>query len=219
MRVAFLHVEGIKGSSAVNAALAENMVRSVKRAIPSAEIIQLTNFKTPTVPGVDTVLRKSPWHPGLMVYRMDTLRDIPDGELIVLDTDVLVREDLSEVFAQPFDVALTKRTHRIMVDGIDVAKDMPYNTGVMFSRKQAFWQDCYDMTLEMSAECQTWFGDQLAVRMVADEGKYQVLELPCEVWNWSPKTSTESVEGRKAVHYKGERRKPWMAEDTHRILT
>lgn len=199
MLVGFLHVgDDIR--------LPAKMIANVRRYMPKADVVHMTDEKTPSL-GCER--RELPYDGKLMTYRLDHLAALPDGELLVLDTDVMVQTDLGEVFAAPFDVALTKREGRIMYGGKDIVASMPYNTGVMFTRKQAFWRECAELCHQMPEDLQRWWGDQLAVKSVADARRYKVIELPCERFNYTPRTQDEDVSDKFAVHYKGQR-KDWM---------
>jgi len=86
---------------------------------------------------------------------------------------------------------------------------MPYNTGVMFSRSKSFWVDCLDWLRDKPESLQQWYGDQYAVAAIAGNGSYQVKELPCDKFNWSP-NSREDTSDARIWHYKGAVRKKWM---------
>lgn len=189
--------------------LPELMVKSVLKAMPGVEIVQLTDMVTPQIKGVSSVIRK-PYDGLLMTFRMQHLAELT-GDWITLDTDIIVLKDLRSVFAKdyPFDVALTRRYGKILdKDGIDIVAHMPYNTGVMFSRNRQFWKDAYKALLRMPASAHQWWGDQLSVRLAAESNRYSVLELNCDEYNYSP-----DKEGEKkdvfVLHFKG-KRKDWM---------
>ena len=199
MRVAFLHVRQ-------SDELARKMVASARRHM-DCEIVQMCDDET-ALPGC--VAQRIPWDGGgLMEYRLQHLAQIPDGDTLILDADVIVQHDLSPLFAFPFDLALTKRYDPILdCDGTDLAKVMPYNTGVMFSRRQQFWAACYEWIKTAPPGARKWYGDQMAVAALAPA--WNVLNLHCDNFNYSPETEGEEVSDRLVVHYKGERRKPWM---------
>jgi len=202
MIVGFLHV-------GADISLARKMVRNVRRYMQNAVIVHMTDRATPII--AETARRELPYDgEHLMTYRMDHLAQLPDSDLLVLDTDVLVQTDLGEVFSAPFDAALTKRKGRILYGGKDIVESMPYNTGVMFSRKRAFWQECASLCRQMPDDLQRWWGDQLAVKAVADSRRFKIVELPCEQFNYTPKSQDEDVSVKYAVHYKGPQRKEWM---------
>lgn len=190
--------------------LAEIMVRSVRKAMPSAGIVQLTDQHTPDVSGVDIVIRRPMLAPWLMLYRLDHFRNFPEGDTMFIDTDAVVQHDVRGVFDRPFDVALTRRTGPIMVNGKDIVPEMPFNTGVMFSRGSAFWKDCFAYCSTLADHLKHWFGDQMAVRVVSESGKHSVLQLRCDEFNYSPEKFGDDVSEKYVVHYKGPIRKKWM---------
>jgi len=188
------------------------MVKSVLKAMPDAIIIQMTDMVTPQIKGVSSVIRK-PYNGLLMTFRMQHLADL-DGEWITLDTDVIVKKDLRSVFNNDFDVALTKRYGAIFdSDGNDVAKIMPYNTGVMFSRNKIFWKNAYKLLLTMPVSAHQWWGDQLSVRMCAESAKFKLLELDCAEYNYTPESEKDNKDVF-VLHFKG-KRKDWMIHGNH----
>jgi hypothetical protein len=198
MRVAFLHVGADLRLPAVMAASAKRL---------GYALLQMTDERTPAVPGVDAVVRL-PWDgERLMTYRLQHLAALESPALIV-DTDVMLMRDVRAVWDREFDVALTRRTGPVLdANGVDLAEVMPFNTGVMFSRCQAFWQRCHEHCRGFPPEVQRWYGDQYAVRFAAPE--FKVLELAVDPYNYTPSSPDEDVSQRYVVHYKGER-KAWM---------
>ena len=174
------------------------MVDSVHEVL-GCEVVQMSDAKTPAAPGVDRVQRLAHRSP-LMVYRFEHILALPDAdhrELLILDSDVLVKRDVRDVFEQDFEVALTARAHALR-----------YNTGVMFSKGREFWRACLDRTYDFTPDYKEWWGDQFAVRDVAQTGLYKVRELPCSEYNWSPKHEGDTSDAY-IWHYKGQR-KDWM---------
>lgn len=203
IKVTFLHV-------GEDSRLPELMVKSVLKAMPGAEIIQMTDMVTPQIKGVSSVVRK-PYDGYLMTFRMAHLAELK-GEWITLDTDIIVKKDLRHVFNESFDVALTRREGPIYdKDGIDIVTYMPYNTGVMFSRNSMFWKLAYKSLLMMPEQAHKWWGDQLSVRLTAENGHFNVLELDCDTYNYSPETEQDKKDCF-VLHYKG-KRKEWMLNE------
>src|SRR5262245_44288875 len=89
--------------------IAQIMVASVRAAMPRARVIQMTDYATKPVTGVDQAIRKRWDGKTLMTYRLEHLRDFPPGNAVFLDADVVVRKDLAHLFDDEFDVALTYR--------------------------------------------------------------------------------------------------------------
>lgn len=193
MRVAFLHARQ-------DPVFAEIMLESVRKHM-DCEILHLTDEDTPGLAGC-TVIRK-PWNSNPMLFKMGFLAEL-EGEIIVLDTDVIVQADLRGVFEYPFDVALTKRKGPVWdTEGTDVTIAMPYNCGVMFTRNPEFWKAC----IKWCPPDVGWYADQLAVAAVSPQ--WETLVLDCAEWNYTPSSRLEDVSMRKVVHYKG-MRKGWM---------
>ena len=200
LNITFLHV-------GKDATLPTKMVASVIEVMPNANIVLLTDENTPIVKGVTTVIRKK-YNGLIMLFRLEHLASLR-GNWITLDTDMIIKKDLSHVFDQDFDVALTRRYGVIMdTHGNDLVKIMPYNAGVMFSKNHEFWKDALEALKTFKQEAHEWYGDQLAIKFISDKNQYKVLELPCDEYNYTPKDKEE----RKDVyvyHFKGPR-KDWM---------
>lgn len=208
MIVSFLHV-------GEDTTLPELMCASVRRAMPGAKLLHMTDAVTPVVTGCE---RQELPYDGerLMTYRLQHLA-VPDEPMLILDTDVIVQTNLEPVMELRFDVALTKRTGEIMYQGRNVAELMPWNTGVMFSKCPAFWRECADSCARAPKAVQIWWGDQISVRLAVDSGRYRVVELPVDSFNYTPSDEAEDVSTRHVVHYKGDR-KPWMIRRESRLL-
>jgi hypothetical protein len=199
MRVAFLHV-------GPDLRLPTLMARSARAF--GYSLVQMTDDETPAVDGVDEVLRLSWDKTRLMTYRLRHLAQLDDTPTCIVDTDILFRKDVSDVWNYDFDIALTRREREIDVNGFDIATVMPYNTGVMFCRNQDFWKDAHDVCRSLPAKHQDWWGDQLSVKQVA--GDYRLLELPVAEWNYAPSHADDAPAQARVLHYKGKVRKDWM---------
>lgn len=204
-----------------DAALPQIMVRSVRLAMPQARIVQFTDERTPAVAGIDTLIRRPVSDEVLMVARLDHLAHFEHHEAVFLDTDIIVRRDLGEVFGLPFDVALTRRYGELTVAADDPFRRhfssgnlidyMPYNAGVMFSRTQDFWVDCLKACTDMHPNFHRWYGDQMALKAVADRNYYAVFELAEGRLNYAPEHARDWPDEALILHYKGGR-KAWMKD-------
>ena len=194
MRVAFLHAKQ-------SPRYANWMVGAVREHMPGVEILHLTDAGTPAIEGC-TVVRREWEHDNPMIFRMEHLAAL-EGEVLVLDTDVVVQRDLSPVFGLDFDMALTWRDGPIMDGkGVDITRAMPINCGVMFQRNSRFWRECLRWCVGKDPG---WYADQLAVAQTI--WRFDVLRLHCENFNHKPRSADEDVSGRWAVHYKGNARR------------
>ncbi len=184
--------------------LAEKMIQSVRKM--DCEVIQLTDHKTASLQGVDDVQR-IPYEGDFGAFRLKHYSMV-QGEVLHLDYDVLVNRDVSDVFNQEFDIALTNRGSDKTVSEA-MRKVSPHNTGVVFSRSPDFWSRVYEHY--MSAPSKTWMWSQIAVTEAAHflRDEYKIIELPGAVYNYTPSSPDEDVSDRAIVHYKGNR-KHWM---------
>lgn len=186
---------------------AQVMVASVKRHMPNAEILQLTDEETPEIVGCRAVRMKWQGDDSFTIFKMKHLVWM-SGDVLVLDSDVVLQADLSPVFKLPFEVAATWRDGPIRgPDGEDITKAMPINTGVMFCRNHGLWGVCLQYCGESFIN--EWYADQLAVAAVIS--KFNALRLHCDNFNYTPGKRDEDVSNRLAVHYKG-KRKEWMLQ-------
>jgi len=188
------------------------MVASVRRAMPNVRVLQLTDEQSPEVAGVHDVIRLAYDGTHLMTFRLMHFAQLDPCNVLFLDTDLIVQKDLSPLFAMPFDIALTRRDDEIPdPNGLDVSAIMPYNTGVMMSKSSGwdFWRNVLRQCEAFPEKYRKWWGDQLAVRTIAEVCPLSLQQLPCSVYNYTPSFEAEDVSRRFVVHYKGNR-KSWM---------
>lgn len=209
MRVAFMHVD--TDWAPHTRALAEAMVRSAHAVIPGVEVIHMSGDSTPPIEGADTVFRRSVDPEKMMLSRLEHYKSLPAGDNLFVDTDVIFQKNPEVVFKDEFDVALTRRDGSMYVEKTNLYALMPYNSGVMFCRNPRFFADCYDHCLTLEEGRKHWFGDQLALKVVVESGKYLVKELDCHTWNYAPKSDGEDLSSKGIVHYKGRKRKHYAA--------
>src|SRR5687767_3407695 len=112
VKVAFFHHEESfpREDIPIQRALANRMIESAKMF--GYELVQMTDMSTPAL--VDNVVRISmkgiyhvPWQ--MNHYQAQA------GEVLFLDTDAVIREDVSYIFNIDFDVAFTGRNTRFAV--------------------------------------------------------------------------------------------------------
>jgi hypothetical protein len=188
------------------------MADSAKKVMPDCHLVQFADQEISALPGMDEVIFRPIGSLGLMESRMDHFASYPHEEMLFLDPDIIVQKDLWHVFDHPFDIAIAGRGSRPIIQdetGLDVRFSMPYNTGVIFSRGNAFWSRvCVEMR-GMSRSDREWFGDQVAVGRVVKSKIFNVHVLDGHLYNYTPVQRSEDVSERLAVHYKG-KRKAWM---------
>ena len=187
---------------------------AVRQAIPSANLVQLTDAETPHLECADEVVRVPIEGEDLILWRCRHHKQM-EGAWIVLDYDCWPQRNLTLLFAQnTFDIALTRRPEDDVTVSELIREHSPHNFGVIFQRERGrqFWQALEDI-YSQSVHRDGWLGGQILAGQVLQKLSKQIncLELPGTYFNWTPKTKDEDVRARAVVHYKGFR-KAWMLE-------
>ncbi len=196
---------------------ASSLVREAGRRMPMVESVQLTDLKTPEVPGVAWMRRSAAAGP-LLEQRLSHYANCV-GEWLLIDTDVSLRNDVRGVFDdQVFDVALCDRNWPHSPQGEVMLQTMPFNTGVVFSRSVGFWGDVLDTWRRFSdADRGDWLSEQRAVYQVVRTGRYRVKILPGIHYNYPPRSVDDAPITAALVHFKGPR-KAWLEEHARATL-
>jgi hypothetical protein len=212
--VGFFLVDTGTVESSCGLVCAEGLVQSVHATMPGVPAVQLTDERTPAVPGVQAV-RRLPTAP-MAVLRLAHQAAVT-GAWLFVDSDVVIQRDVRDVFHQQFDVALTTRNWPHLKLAAGFSERMPFNVGVVFSRSQAFWRDAEALVRQMPDDLQHWMGDQQAICDLVATGRFTLALLKGTRYNLPPAAdadrtpATEKME-RKAfiIHYKGVSRKTQM---------
>lgn len=195
---------------------ASALVATVRAVMPDVEIVQLTDERTPIVARVSRVERRA--HGPMLNARLNHYAAC-EGDWLLVDTDVLVRRDVRDVFDDPaFDVALTDRHWAHVPQDETVLHTMPFNTGVVFSRSSAFWRDVLAVWQGYPQEAQDWLSEQRAVYAVVRTGTYRIKILPGMVYNYPPVSASDDTTDPAIEHYKGPR-KAWLSTRATRVLS
>jgi len=185
--------------------LAYEMVKSVDRHMDNIELIHVTDAPCEKLAGFDSQMIVR--HERDYVDQLLTTLCEIDGHVLSLDYDILMKDDVSEIFNLDFDACFTSRQQNI---GRHHKLSQSYNMGVVFSKNSDFWKEVRQIYRAQPLR-DGWMNSQTLVTMIACSlgKKYKVMEIPGEIYNFSPDTEGDDLTGRKIVHYKG-RRKPWM---------
>ena len=178
---------------------AEYAIAQARKAMPGAEIWHLTTKNGPTL-SADRELRIDV--DGEFAYRQAFISSKLFGDVLFLDVDVVLHDDVSDVFNDDFDVCVT-------TDMRPGAPGIKYNGGVIFCRNPAYWEAIAEATegLDFRKTADDWEPIERARGAVADSGKFKLKVLDGETYNYVP-SSPEDLAG-KIIHYRGNR-KNWM---------
>ncbi len=183
----------------------EMMIASLKKFMTDAKIIQLSNMDFEEAEGIDECIR-TPLTGDFIDWSFDSFISVLSrGEnVLAIGTDVLLKDDVSDVFNEDFDVAACKYPLRDRTDGVycgDVNFFKP--NGLKFIQDVAHY---YRTTPQIR---DGWEGGQTAFRDVLSKGEYNFLELDYEVYCNTPESTHEDVDKAKILHFRG-RRKVFM---------
>jgi len=187
------------------------LVREVRRCMPGVDVVQFSDDATPMVPEVMRVQRIWPERRSLLDQRLEHYATCA-GEWLLVDTDVSLRNDIRGVFHdEAFDVALCDREWPQSPQSVSMLQAMPFNTGVMFCRSQAFLSDVYRTWLALPQAVRgEWMSEQRAVYDVVKTGRYRVKILPGVDYNYPPAHAKDLPITAALVHFKG-KRKAWRS--------
>ncbi len=141
-----------------------------------------------------------------------------DGDWLLVDTDVQILADVSDVFTGFFDVAIADRNWPGIPQGDGVMHTMPFNTGVVFTRTALFWQDVLAVWRQFPPDQRDWMSEQRAFYQVVRTGAYRVKILPGEQYNYPPRRATDPCTAVRIAHYKGSERKQWLTDKIRREM-
>jgi hypothetical protein len=193
--------------------LAELMMKSCREVMPGTPIFQFTNQYTNAVHGVDKVIRHEwkrgqDWIPFYTSFMEET-----EGELLILDTDVIVMKDLRRLRELDADLVIPVRKKPIEAD--DGTK-MWVLMGVCYSRSPEVWKEITRRVRAMPREAdRNWWGVQLVLwdmfqESLKGESPFKIRAVKQWEFNYTPKDDLDPGQGVWAMHYKGEHRKLWM---------
>lgn len=193
---------------------ATSLVREVSAVMPGVEIVQFTDETTPAVIGVSAV-RRLP-HGPMLERRLEHYASV-DGEWLLVDTDVSIRKDVRDVFASDFEVALTDRDWPHLPQEERFLQTMPFNTGIVFTRCQAFWRDVLQVWRSYPEAARDWLSEQRAVYACVRAGAHRVKILPGQIYNYPPASDADANPTPAIYHYKGPR-KSWLSKRAYQTL-
>ena len=187
--------------------LADIMIRSANLHMPGVEIHQLTDDKSPLVVGATGALRKQ----GVKMAALRAAHQVDcKGDWLFVDTDIVFQKDVRHVFDDlDFDVAVADRNwpHDPLANSDSaVAKQMPHNVGVVFSRNPQFFATVQHLMKILPPDKQGWLGDQYAACYAIQSGAYRVKVLPGMEYNCPPDERDTPMPDAAILHYKGPRK-------------
>lgn len=178
------------------------LVASIRKWLPEAKIIQLSNADFLAAEDVDEVLRTDnngdfiEWAFSSMIKLLERGEDV-----IQLATDIIVNGEIADVFNDDFDIACCRYPLHDRADGAfcgDVNFIKPSGIGM--------WRDALAYYQETPGIKDGWEGGQTAFLEVSKLGKYRIKELDYDTYCYTPDDFNEDVSKAKIVHFRGNRK-------------
>lgn len=187
-----------------NADLVSIMIQSVRKNIPTAKIVQLSDNNTQRIDNVDEYYTFGEFSQYLMPTRLDyqaryLMHRCGIGEHVAfVDPDVIFQDDINPMFDDDFDIGLTWRDNMGQL-----SESMPFNTGIVLTKNsqqaQQFWDNGSKAILAANEQIKTWYGDQLFIANAIGIANYESRTsdfitnnginfkvFPCQQYNYSP---------------------------------
>jgi hypothetical protein len=209
------------------------LTRSLRAAHGEVHITQCTDRVTPAVEGVDDVARFDGNISRLMTFRLEAFARFHQvGPTFFLDTDMICLRPLdSEAALQGKDIAICRREYepQTLVNphamGMDLAEYRgktldevyPYLACAVVTRTPDFWAACRDALETMPEKFRIWFGDQEAMRVVVDSGRFTAAWLGESSYACLLDMETGRNAQPMICHFKGQARKPLMLSTARRL--
>ena len=201
------------------------MVKSINLSNPSARIIQCSDPNTKKITGVSEVYRLDSDTNNLMTFRLEIFSKLNlSDSAIYLDTDILVLKEITaKNLLEDADVALCHRSFNInnyintKIRNIDLSEYSNRTIGQIYpiiacftvSKSHEFWRACLSNLLKLDSKFHYWYGDQEAMRNIADSGKFSLCYMPESKVACLPEYFNE-YPAATGLHFKGPNRKQYM---------
>ena len=162
----------------------ELLIKSIRKYIPDAYIIQSTDIKTKAISGVDKTYRYDGDTSNLMTFRLESNSNIDlPGQTIFLDTDMLVLRNFTLDNFIDCDVVLCEREFDIegivntkfngmnmtMYEGKTLKEAWPFLGCFNIVKNKYFWRDCSEILDTLDPQFHFWYGDQEAIKRFVEK--------------------------------------------------
>ena len=209
------------------------LTRSIRARDRNARIIQCSDSGSPAVALVDDSRRFDGDADKLMTFRLRCFAELGLTEpALYLDTDMmLLRPVRVDELLDDCDAALCRREFERDTHINPAFKDMnlseyagktlgevyPYIACATMTKTWRFWEECSINLKSLDAKFHYWYGDQEAIRNVANSGIYKTKDLPESIYGCLPEMLRTVASRPCLVHFKGPSRKALMIDCGRRL--
>lgn len=201
-------------------------VDSIRLTNPKANIIQCSDKDSPEIDGVSEVFRMNSNPSNLMTFRLECFSKLGlQDPAIYMDSDMLVLKIIPENILNGFQVICCKRTFgcndviNTSFRGMDLKEYSNKTFGEIYpilacftiTKDFKFWSECFNELLKLDQKFHWWYGDQEAMRNIANSAKFKIDYLPESEIACLPEYAVENIPPL-CLHFKGQNRKVWMRQ-------
>jgi hypothetical protein len=204
------------------------LVRSIRKEMPRARIIQCSDKNTPRIDGVSELFNVEGDVNNLMTLRLKAFSTLGLDEVAVyLDMDMVLLRPLDAGFLLgKADAVVCERSfnREVMFNPTFRDRDWsmykdktlyeahPYVACFTITKNVRFWLKAYELLLEMPDNFHYWFGDQEAIKTIVRSNLFQIKTVPESTYACLPDKVNPAAPKPRLLHFKGANRKEWMED-------
>jgi lipopolysaccharide biosynthesis glycosyltransferase len=204
------------------------LVKSIRKVMPGARIIQCSDKDTSAVDGISEIFRVEGDINNLMTLRLQAFSALGlASTAIYLDTDMVVLRPLDVDFLiGGADAVVCERSFDREVKMNPNFRDLdfscyenkthyealPYIACFSVTRNSEFWAKAYQALLAMPPIFHYWYGDQEAIKALVQSSEFQIKKVPEWTYGCLPDKKIPASIKPRVLHFKGTKRKGWMLD-------
>jgi len=204
------------------------LINSIRKTNPESTITQLSDASSPRLTDTDQIYRYEFSHQAMMMARAEAYANLPPSGAIrvFLDTDMLVVNEITpSLFSTAAEIYLCRRyfdkeklvninfggMEMTEYSGVTLDTAWPYLGCFLATRNQHCLEIIYQLMKEMTPKYQHWYGDQIALRQLAERQDIKLASVSENYFGHLCDNVTDMMKGIrdrtiKILHFKGSRK-------------
>ena len=208
------------------------LIKSKKKFNPDSQIFYITDKKNKNIEGATNTIRIDCNVENLMTSRLLGFSELKlNSPAIYIDTDVLISKNIPNELFNENEIYLCKRS--FMIDSIintsfknmdlseyknkTLGEVYPFIACFTYATNYKFWEECYNILINLNKKFHYWYGDQEALRIINDQKKFNIGYLNENLICSTPEMLNETSKVY-SIHFKGPNRKKLMSTFAEKIL-
>ena len=208
------------------------LTKSIKKFNPDSKIFYITDKKNKNIEGVTNTIRIDCNSDDLMTSRLLGFSELKlNTPAIYIDSDVLITKNIPNELFNQNEVYLCKRS--FMINSIintsfknmdlseyknkTLGEIYPFIACFTYANNYKFWEECYNILINLNKKFHYWYGDQEALRIINDQKKFNIGYLNENLICSTPEMLNETSKVY-SIHFKGPNRKKLMSTFAEKIL-